>query len=142
MSIVKRQNVLFPSLINEILRPDWFGGVDAYNKHYAPAVNVKETDNEFELEMAIPGRKKEDIKIEIDKEVLTISSEITQEEHETEENYTRKEFSFSSFKRVFTLPESVDADKINASYEDGILRFVLPKKEEALPKPKRMVEIE
>src|SRR5690606_4132520 len=141
MSIVKRQNVLFPSLMNEILRPDWFGGVDI-NKHHIPAVNVKETDSSFELEMAIPGRKKDDIKIEIDKEVLTISSEITKEENETEENFTRKEFSFSSFKRVFSLPETVDADKINASYEDGILRFVLPKKEEALPKPKRMVEIE
>ncbi len=80
MSIVKRQNVLFPSLMNEILRPDWFGGVDAY-KQYTPAVNVKETDNGFELEMAIPGRKKDDIKIEIDKEVLTISSEITKEEN-------------------------------------------------------------
>lgn len=140
MSIVKRQNVLFPSLVNELLRPDWFGGVDAY-KQYSPAVNVKETDNGFELEMAIPGRKKDDFKIEIDKEVLTISSEINKEENETEGNYTRREFSFSSFKRVFSLPETIDADKINASYEDGILKFVLPKKEEALPKPKRMIEI-
>jgi HSP20 family protein len=140
MSIVKRQNVLFPSLMNEILRPDWFGGVDAY-KQYTPAVNVKETDNGFELEMVIPGRKKDDIKIEVDKEVLTISSEITKEENETVENYTRKEFSFDSFKRVFTLPETVDAEKINASYEDGILRFVMPKKEEALPKPKRLIEL-
>ena len=140
MSIVKRQNVLFPSLMNEILRPDWFGGVDTY-KPYAPAVNVKETDNEFQLEMAIPGRKKDDIKIEIDKELLTISSEIVKEENETEADYTRKEFSFDAFKRVFALPETVDADKINASYEEGVLKFVLPKKEEALPKPKRWIEI-
>lgn len=140
MSVVKRQHVLFPSLMNELFRPDWFGGVDTY-KQYAPAVNVKETDTGFELEMAIPGRKKEDFKIDIDKEILTISSEITKEEHETEDNYTRKEFSFNSFKRVFTLPETVDVDQIHASYEDGILKFVLPKKEEALPKPKRMIEI-
>lgn len=140
MSIVKRHNVLFPSLMNEILGPDWFGGVDVYKEH-APAVNVKETDNGFELEMAIPGRKKDDIKIEIDKEVLTISSEIAKEESAVEENYTRKEFSFNSFKRVFTLPETVDADKIDASYEDGILKFVMPKKEEALPKPKRLIEL-
>jgi len=126
--------------MNELFRPDWFGGVDTY-KQYAPAVNVKETDTGFELEMAIPGRKKEDFKIDIDKEILTISSEITKEEHETEDNYTRKEFSFNSFKRVFTLPETVDVDQIHASYEDGILKFVLPKKEEALPKPKRMIEI-
>lgn len=140
MSIVKRQHVLFPSLMNEIFKPDWFGGVDSYRPH-APAVNVKETDSGFELEMAIPGRKKDDFKIEIDKEVLTISSEITKEENETEDNYTRKEFSFNAFKRVFTLPETVDADQINASYEDGILKFVLPKKEEALPKPKRLIEV-
>lgn len=140
MSVIKRQNVLFPSLMNEILRPDWYGGVNTY-KPFAPAVNVKETDSIYELEMAIPGRKKDDIKIDIDKELLTISSEITKEKNETEENYTRKEFSFNAFKRVFTLPETVDADKINASYEDGILRFVLPKKEEALPKPKRSIEI-
>ena len=127
--------------MNEILRTDWYGGVDTYNKQFTPAVNVKEMDSGYELEMAIPGRKKDDIKIEIDKELLTISSEITKEENETEADYTRKEFSFNAFKRVFTLPETVDADKINASYEDGILRFVLPKKEEALPKPKRSIEI-
>ncbi|MCM4168761.1 Spore protein SP21 [Arenibacter antarcticus] len=140
MSIVKRNNVVFPSLMNEILRPDWFGGMDTF-KHNVPAVNVKESDSDFELEMAIPGRKKEDFKVEIDKEVLTISSEIQKDENKSEDNYTRREFSFSSFKRVFTLPETVDIDKIDASYTDGILKFVLPKKEEALPKPKRAITV-
>ena len=124
MSLVKRNNVMFPSLMNEILRPDWFGGIDNF-KESVPAANVKETETEYVLELAIPGRKKEDFNVEIDNDILT----------------TRREFTFSSFKRVFSLPETISLDKINATYEDGILKFVLPKKEEALPKPKRLIEI-
>lgn len=140
MSIVKRNNVLFPSLMNEFFKPDWFGGMDNVN-YNVPAVNVKETESEYLLELAVPGRKKEDFNVEIDNDVLTISSEVKNEDSTVDEGYTRKEFTFSSFKRVFSLPETVAADKINASYEDGVLKFVLPKKEEALPKPKRLIEI-
>ncbi|SHI47310.1 HSP20 family protein [Arenibacter nanhaiticus] len=140
MSLVKRNNVLFPAFVNEILKPDWLGGIETENR-YLPAVNVKETEGAFGLELLVPGRKKEDFKIEIDNELLTVSSEIAKESNENEEKYTRREFSFSSFKRVFTLPESVDAAKIKVTYEEGILKFVLPKKEEAKPKPKRLIEI-
>ena len=140
MSLVKRNNVMFPSLMNEILRPDWFGGVDNF-KQSVPAANVKETETEYVLELAIPGRKKEDFNVEIDNEILTISSEVKSEENKEDDGYTRREFTFSSFKRVFSLPETISLDKINATYEDGILKFVLPKKEEALPKPKRLIEI-
>ncbi|MCM4170600.1 Hsp20/alpha crystallin family protein [Arenibacter sp. TNZ] len=140
MSLVKRNNVLFPALMSEFLRPDWFGGVDNF-KQNVPAANVKETDSEYVLELAIPGRKKEDFNVEIDKDILTISSEVKNEEHKEDDGYTRREFVFSSFKRVFSLPETISMDKINASYTDGILKFVLPKKEEALPKPKRLIEI-
>ena len=131
---------MFPSLMNEFLRPDWFGGVDNY-KQSVPAANVKETETEYVLELAIPGRKKEDFNVEIDNDILTISSEVKNEESKEDDGYTRKEFTFSSFKRVFSLPETISMDKINATYEDGILKFVLPKKEEALPKPKRLIEI-
>ncbi len=106
-----------------------------------PAVNIKEGEKDFELELAVPGRKKSDFNIEIDKDVLTISSEIEQDKEVKEENYTRREFGFSSFKRAFTLPETIDNEKIRAHYENGLLKFVLPKKEEALPKPKRMIEL-
>jgi len=140
MSLVKRNNVMFPSLMNEILRPDWFGGVDNF-KQSVPAANVKETESEYVLELAIPGRKKEDFNVEIDNDILTISSEVKSEENKEDDGYTRREFTFSSFKRVFSLPETISLDKINATYEDGILKFVLPKKEEALPKPKRLIEI-
>jgi len=140
MSIVKRNNVLFPTLMNELLRPDWFGGVDNF-KQDVPAANIRETESEFVLELAIPGRKKEDFNVEIDNDILTISSEVKNEENKEDEGYTRREFTFSSFKRVFSLPETISLDKINATYEEGILKFVLPKKEEALPKPKRSIEI-
>jgi len=140
MSLVKRNNVMFPSLMNEILRPDWFGGIDNF-KESVPAANVKETETEYVLELAIPGRKKEDFNVEIDNDILTISSEVKSEENKEDDGYTRREFTFSSFKRVFSLPETISLDKINATYEDGILKFVLPKKEDALPKPKRLIEI-
>ncbi|MFS4467362.1 Hsp20/alpha crystallin family protein [Maribacter sp. 2210JD10-5] len=139
MSLIKRNDVLFPSLMNEIFKPDWFGGLENHNT--MPAVNIKENEKDFELELSVPGRAKEDFNIEIDDNVLTISSELKNEKEVSEENYTRREFGYSSFKRAFTLPESVASDNIKANYENGILKFNLPKKEEALPKPKRMIEL-
>lgn len=140
MSIVKRNNMLFPSLMNDIFTPDWFGGTENY-KANVPAVNIKENEKGFELELSVPGFKKENFNIEVDDNVLTISSEVNTENDTNDENYTRREFSFSSFKRAFTLPETIDEGKINANYENGILKMDLPKKEEALPKPKRLIEI-
>ena len=140
MSIVKRNNLAFPSLMNEIFKPDWFGGMENLNST-VPAVNIKDNEKEFELELAVPGRKKEDFNIEVDNDVLTISSEKKHEEEVKEENYTRREFGFSSFKRSFTLPETINTDKIKADYSEGLLKFVLPKKEEALPRPKRLIEL-
>ncbi|WP_343485747.1 Hsp20/alpha crystallin family protein [Allomuricauda sp. d1] len=140
MSLVKRNNLLFPSLMNDFFKPDWFGGMDNFDSNL-PAVNIKENEKDFKLELAIPGFKKDDFNVEVDNNVLTISSELKSEDETKEENYTRREFSYSSFKRAFTLPETVDEDNINANYEDGILTLKLPKKEEALPKPKRMIEI-
>jgi len=140
MSLSKRNEVLFPALMNEIFRPDWFGGTENM-RNVAPAANIKENEKDFELELFVPGRVKDDFKIEIEDAVLTISSEIEKVDEEVKENYTRREFGISSFKRAFTLPETVATDKIEATYESGILKFNLPKKEEALPKPKRMIEL-
>jgi len=140
MSIVKRNDVLFPSLMSEIFKPDWFGGLENGNRNI-PAVNIKENEKDFELELAVPGREKEDFEIEINENVLTISTESKAEENVEKENYTRREFVYSSFKRAFTLPETVDEDSIKANYDNGILKFTLPKKAEALPKPKRMIEL-
>ncbi|MFS4494581.1 Hsp20/alpha crystallin family protein [Maribacter sp. 2308TA10-17] len=140
MSVVKRNNSVFPALMNELFKPDWFGGLESVTS-YLPAVNIKDNETEFELELSVPGRKKEDFNIEIDKDVLTVSAEVKTDEEKKTENYSRREFTFSSFKRSFTLPDTVDSEKIEANYENGILSFVLPKKAEALPKPKRLIEL-
>ncbi len=140
MSIIKRSDVLFPSLMNEIFKPDWFGGLEN-DKNNVPAVNIKENEKDFELELAVPGRKKEDFQIEINENVLTISSVSKIEENIEKDNYTRREFVYASFKRAFTLPETVDEDNIKANYDNGILKLALPKKVEALPKPKRTIAL-
>ncbi|WP_343330787.1 Hsp20/alpha crystallin family protein [Polaribacter staleyi] len=106
-----------------------------------PKVNIKETADAFTVEVAVPGLKKSDFHIEIDNQVLSISTETKQENEHKEENYTRREFGYSSFKRTFTLPESVNDEKINASYKEGILSILLPKKEEAKQKPARSIKI-
>ncbi|HLP65425.1 Hsp20/alpha crystallin family protein [Flavobacterium sp.] len=140
MNLIKRSTVPFPSIIDELLKPDWLGGMQSFNNNI-PAVNIKETDTSFGIELAAPGKTKEDFNIEIDHNVLTISSEEKSEKEETQGKYTRKEFNYSSFRRAFTLPETVNTDSINATYENGVLHVALPKKEEALPKPKRLIEI-
>ena len=113
-----------------------------YNTGYSlPKVNINETADNYQLEMAAPGLKKSDFNLEIDNQVLTISTATKEEQEHKEENYTRREFGYSSFKRTFTLPESVDDGKINASYDEGILRILLPKKEEAKQKPARNIKI-
>ncbi|SFW47700.1 Hsp20/alpha crystallin family protein [Cellulophaga fucicola] len=106
-----------------------------------PKVNIKETADSFMVEMAVPGLNKSDFHIEIDNLLLSIFTETKEESEQKEENYTRREFGYSSFKRTFTLPESVNDEKINASYNEGILSILLPKKEEAKQKPARNIEI-
>ena len=106
-----------------------------------PAVNVKETEDDFQLELAAPGFKKEDFKVEVDEGVLTISVEKEAKTEEDNDGYTRREFRYESFQRRFTLPETADDAGISAQYTDGILNIVLPKKEEAKPQPARLIEI-
>lgn len=119
---------------NETNLPKWSG----YSR--TPAVNVRETDNSFVLELAAPGYKKEDFNISVENDLLTISSEQQNKVEETEKGYTRREFSYSSFSRSFTLPESVNAESIKGSYNNGILSVELPKKPEAA-KVKKTVKV-
>jgi len=121
--------------------------LDWSDKHFSntnttlPAVNIKENENGFEVEMAAPGMKKDDFKINLDNNVLCISSERKVEDNKTEGNYTKKEFSYQSFSRSFTLPDFADDRKIEAKYENGLLMISIPKKEEAKPKPPRVIDI-
>ncbi|WP_184549925.1 Hsp20/alpha crystallin family protein [Mucilaginibacter sp. FT3.2] len=96
-----------------------------------PAVNIAETENEFHVELAVPGLKKEDFKINLDKNVLTVSAEKKAEHVEEGKKFSKREYSYNSFSRSFTLPESADHSKIEADYTDGILTLTITKKEEA-----------
>ncbi len=96
-----------------------------------PAVNIAETENEFEVELAVPGLKKEDFKINLEKNVLTVSAEKKAEEVNETKKYSKREYSYNSFTRSFTLPQSADQNKIEADYTDGILKLTIAKKEEA-----------
>jgi HSP20 family protein len=147
MNIVKRKNVDFPSIFDELFQTDWFGGIEnqRVNNTHIPATNIKETADNFILEVAAPGKTKEDFSLLLDHDVLTIHAE-AKKEADTEtssanEKYTRKEFSFASFKRSFKLPQAVNKEEINATYTNGVLNVALPKKEEDKVKPKRTIEI-
>ncbi len=106
-----------------------------------PKVNVKEDDDTFMIEMAAPGMKKEDFQVKLHNDLLTISSESKQEHEADEDKYTRREYAYRSFHRSFTLPHSADGEKIEAKYEDGVLKLSIPKKEEAKPKPPKSIDI-
>jgi HSP20 family protein len=106
-----------------------------------PAVNIREDEKKYSLELAVPGIDKKDLKIDINEDVLTISSETRNETEENKDGYKRKEFSYSSFCRSFYIPENVDRDHIEANYKDGILTVGLPKQEEEKSKITRQVKI-
>ncbi|MBN2173936.1 MAG: Hsp20/alpha crystallin family protein [Bacteroidales bacterium] len=147
MTLMKRSDMWpsFPSLIDNLFSRDW---MDWNSSNFSttnttlPAVNISETKDDFQIEVAAPGMEKKDFKINLENNQLTISSERKNEKEDSEENYTRREFSYQSFSRTFTLPEHiVDGEKISAKYNDGILRILLPKKEEVKPKPAKEIKI-
>jgi len=144
MSLVRRTGGLYPSFMEDFFDENWSGqgnGFDTGTR--VPAVNVKEADDSFEIQLAAPGMEKENFEINVENNILSISAETKSENEEKDENgkYTKREFSFNSFKRSFSLPESVDDEDIKANYENGILKLSIPKKEEARPKPPRQIAI-
>jgi HSP20 family protein len=150
MNIIKRNgnsmNQL-PLLFDDFFNRDFFDwGLSNYSDTNTsiPKVNVKETKDNFEVEVAAPGMNKNDFKIQLDGNMLSISSEKSnqREEKNKDEKYSRREFSYQSFQRSFTLPKDVvDADKIEAKYENGLLHLVIPKKEETKQKPPKQIQI-
>ena len=140
MNLIRKQPPFFPSLIDDFINNDWNLKVPTFSGT-VPAVNIKELDSQFEIELAVPGMKKDDFEIEVEDGVLSISS--TQEEEQVNEKgkFTRREFSYSSFRRSFTLPDSVNPTKIDASYKEGVLLVLLPKHKEAQPQPKKLIKI-
>ena len=139
MRIVKyNNNKVFPSLMNQFFNDDLRMNV-INNNHSVPSVNSIENDNSFEIELAVPGMKKDDFTIQLNDKVLVISSENT---NSVENNsMSLNEFNYSSFQRSFIVPETVELDKIKANYKNGILKVKLPKKKDSISKPNRVIDI-
>lgn len=129
MTLVKRNSNPWLSLIDDFFKED-FDRLPTQMSSWKPAVNVLENEDNFSLEVVAPGMKREDFKIKVEKGMLTISSEKEESSEEKGDNYLRREYRHGSFSRSFTLPENVEMDGINAKYEDGVLRIVMPKNEE------------
>ncbi|MCE3225648.1 MAG: heat-shock protein [Bacteroidetes bacterium] len=133
----------FPSLFDDFFTRDMINFAKPTNNHL-PAVNVKETDKAYSIEVAVPGMDKKDFKIELKNNLLVISAkkENKQEEKSEDGKYVRKEFGFQSFTRSFTLPEkSVEGENISANYTDGILNITIPKKEKEQTSSVREIQI-
>lgn len=146
MTQLTKNNPALPSVRNffqDFFDADRFfssGFLDLLSKN-VPAVNIKESDKKFELELVAPGYKKDDFKIEVDNGVLKVSAEKKEEKTEEEKNYTKKEFNYNSFERSFVLPETANENSINAGYKDGILNLEIQKKEDGMKRSKKEISI-
>jgi HSP20 family protein len=128
-----KANDLFPSVFDDFFKPwnEWFGNGNGWKPITVPSVNITENKNDYHVALAAPGLKKADFTIDVEGNMLTVSSRTEESKEEKDSRYTRKEYSYSSFSRSFTLPDDVVKDKIEASYEDGLLNIILPKDEGA-----------
>ena len=130
-----RRGEQLPSAFNDFFKPwdQWFdiNGGNPANALTIPAVNIVENKNNFEISLAAPGMKKEDFSIDVEGNLLTISAQTEEKKEENDQKYTRREFSYTSFSRAFTMPEGVEKDKIDATYENGLLKVTLPKTDAA-----------
>jgi HSP20 family protein len=136
----KRDNALLPGfsdVFDSIFNDSFF--IDRMVTR-VPAVNISESENNYHVELAAPGLKKEDFKLNLERNVLTISVEQSSDQQRTDRNYSKREYSYSSFVRSFTLPDSADHSGIDASYTDGVLKIDIAKREEAKA-VRRQIEI-
>jgi HSP20 family protein len=150
--IVRRNGNLFPSLMTDLLDTERFFDTDLIDlesdltlpingKSFIPSANITERDKDFLIELAAPGMAKKDFKVELENNTLSISSEKEEKHEEKKDGVSRKEFSYNSFCRSFRLPENSKADKIEAEYENGILKVAIPKKEITVSKAKKEIAV-
>lgn len=141
MTLVKfnnRPTKVYDSLLDELFKfPATYGNAFENNLH-VPPTNIHETKDAYHLELNVPGRNKEDFKIQIEEGLLTISFEVKEEKENAEYKTLRREFAFKSFKRSFRLDENIDATNIQAKYENGLLKLFVPKKEVVKEQPKQI----
>lgn len=141
MQLTRTRPTSSPSIFENILGSDFPDLFRMETGMTVPAVNVSETNDKYKIEVAAPGLKKEDFKINLENKVLTISSEREESKEDKNEKYRRREFSYSSFERSFSLPEVADDEKIQATYANGILCIDIPKKEMFIKKQAKQIQI-
>jgi HSP20 family protein len=139
MSLIKRKPEFFDTDLLDF--PTRFFDNTFFRDREFPMVNIRNLENEFKVELAVPGYKKEDLHVEVAEGVLTVSSEQKEEKESAQDGWKRREFRYNSFSRSFQLPENADADKVNADFKDGVLNLSIPKKAEAKPARTKAVEI-
>jgi HSP20 family protein len=137
MTIIRKYNSMLPDYLDRFFGRDYEGLNNGFQNRM-PAVNIIENTDDFVLEVVAPGYDKKDFSINVDNGLLTISARRNEQQ---DNNYALREFNNDGFERSFTLSKSIESDKINASYRDGILYVTLPKREEAKVKPPKMIEI-
>ena len=132
-NLIKASETRMPFFMDDFFKPwdGWFDKGLMGRMNTVPAVNITENKDDFKVAMAAPGIKKDDFSIDMEGNMLTISCEKEENKEEKDERFNRKEYNYSSFSRSFTLPDDINKEKIEARYEDGVLKLVLPKKEEA-----------
>ena len=140
MNIIRKTTPWFPSLFDEFFTRDF--GIDLAPRTYqTPAVNITEKEDAFHLELVAPGKEKKDFDVELEEDTLTISTSSDSGIVEDDTQFTRREFDYASFNRSFRIPETIDTKSIKANYKNGLLSIVLPKRKEAIPEPKKQIEI-
>jgi HSP20 family protein len=144
--LATRTGNLFPRVMNDLMDTTSFFAPDIFDTNWdfsikSPSANISEDEKSYTVELAAPGLNKKDFKVVFDNKILTISAENEEEFNEEQDNYRRREFSYSSFTRSFQLPVEILEDKIEAVYKDGILKLEIPKKEVTVLKPKKEIRI-
>ena len=140
MNIIRKTTPWFPSLFDEFFTRDF--GIDLAPRAYqTPAVNITEKEDAFHLELVAPGKEKKDFDVELEEDTLIISTNSDSGIVEDDTQFTRREFDYASFNRSFRIPETIDTKSIKANYKNGLLSIVLPKRKEAIPEPKKQIEI-
>tara|TARA_B100001778_G_scaffold149574_1_gene122915 strand:- start:2591 stop:3010 length:420 start_codon:yes stop_codon:yes gene_type:complete len=138
MNLIRKQNTWFPSLMDEFINTNW--NVNSMrHSNLNPAVNIKENDKSYCLDIAAPGLNKDNIEVSYENKILSI--EVVNSNKDLNTEYNRFEFDYNSFKRSFKLPDSIELSKIDASYLNGVLSISLPKKKEAQTQPKKLIKI-
>ncbi len=139
MNLIQKQNTLIPFFFDDFINREL--NLEKSLFETFPAVNIKELDSSFQIELAVPGKTKNDFQIEIEDGILTISSNVDEKNNSDNCKFTKREFSYESFQRTFTLPETIDKTKIDAKYSEGVLCVSLPKLKESVVQSKKIIKI-